>query len=168
MDRGSAIDGRGGAPSSCLPVATLQKAHGGGRRGATDRADKVPLYAAAGVRHVWLVDPLLRTLEVLRIDGPTYRVVGTWRDDAVIRAPSGQPSAMDRPGHGNRERPGSARREPARAMSGRSAAILRGRACSGSCRRSCRTIPLAGCAGRRASCPRRSAEPMSGRSRCGR
>ncbi len=53
--------------------------------GATDRADKVPLYAAEGVRHVWLVDPLLRTLEVLRIDGTTYRVVGTWRDDAVVR-----------------------------------------------------------------------------------
>ena len=54
--------------------------------GATDRADKVPLYAAQGVRHVWLVDPLLRTLEVLRMDGPTYRLVGTWRDDAVVRA----------------------------------------------------------------------------------
>jgi Uma2 family endonuclease len=44
------------------------------------------LYAAQGVRHVWLVDPLLRTLEVLRMDGPTYRLVGTWRDDAVVRA----------------------------------------------------------------------------------
>ena len=26
--------------------------------GATDRADKVPLYAAEGVSHVWLVDPI--------------------------------------------------------------------------------------------------------------
>jgi Uma2 family endonuclease len=54
--------------------------------GATNRAHKVPLYAAEGVSHVWLVDPILRTLEVLRVDGPTYRVVGTWRDDAVVRA----------------------------------------------------------------------------------
>jgi Uma2 family endonuclease len=54
--------------------------------GATDRADKVPLYAAERVGYVWLVDPLLRTLEVLRLDGATFRVIGSWRDDAVVRA----------------------------------------------------------------------------------
>jgi Uma2 family endonuclease len=53
---------------------------------ATDRADKVPIYAAEGVGHVWLIDPVLRTLEVLRIDRGTYRVVGVWRDGAVVRA----------------------------------------------------------------------------------
>jgi hypothetical protein len=52
------------------------------------RSDKVPLYAAERVGHVWLVDPLLRTLEVLRLDGPTFRVVGIWRDDAIVRAAS--------------------------------------------------------------------------------
>jgi hypothetical protein len=32
------------------------------------------------------VDPLLRTLEVLQLDGPTFRVIGIWRDDAIVRA----------------------------------------------------------------------------------
>jgi Uma2 family endonuclease len=29
----------------------------------TDRAEKLPIYAAAGVHHAWLIDPDLRTLE---------------------------------------------------------------------------------------------------------
>jgi len=53
---------------------------------ATDRADKVPIYAAERVPHVWLIDPLVRTLEVHRLDGDTYRVVGVWRDAAIVRA----------------------------------------------------------------------------------
>jgi len=53
---------------------------------ATDRADKVPLFAAESVGHVWLVDPRARTLEVRNLDGPTYRLLGTWRDGAVLRA----------------------------------------------------------------------------------
>jgi Uma2 family endonuclease len=53
---------------------------------ATDRTDKLPLYANARVTHVWLMDPLARTLEVLRLDGANYRLVHTWRDDAVVRA----------------------------------------------------------------------------------
>jgi Uma2 family endonuclease len=53
---------------------------------ATDRADKVPLYAGERVGHVWLLDPRGRTLEVLRLDGSTYRLIGTWRDGAVVRA----------------------------------------------------------------------------------
>src|SRR5882757_613950 len=32
-----------------------------------DRGDKVGIYAQAGVQHAWLVNPLLRTLEVLRL-----------------------------------------------------------------------------------------------------
>jgi Uma2 family endonuclease len=53
---------------------------------SVDRADKVPAYARAGVDHVWLLDPELETLEVFRLDGDTYRLVGTWRADAVCRA----------------------------------------------------------------------------------
>lgn len=33
---------------------------------ARDRADKMPIYAAAGVSHAWLVDPQIATLEVFR------------------------------------------------------------------------------------------------------
>ena len=52
----------------------------------TDRADKVPIYARDGVAHVWLLDPEIRTLEVFRLDGESYRLIRTWRDDAVCRA----------------------------------------------------------------------------------
>lgn len=52
---------------------------------AFDRAVKLPIYAREGVGHVWLVDPLLQTLEVLRLDGSGYRLLGTWRGDAVVR-----------------------------------------------------------------------------------
>ena len=51
-----------------------------------DRADKLPIYGREKVRHVWLVDPGVRTLEVLRLDGASYRIVATWRKDAVVRA----------------------------------------------------------------------------------
>ena len=53
---------------------------------ATDRAEKLPIYAAESVSHVWLVDPLVRTLEVLRLDGETYRAMRAWRDSAIVRA----------------------------------------------------------------------------------
>jgi Uma2 family endonuclease len=51
-----------------------------------DRTEKVPLYARERTAHVWLVDPLAKTLEVLRLDGPTYRIVGTYHDEARVRA----------------------------------------------------------------------------------
>jgi hypothetical protein len=35
---------------------------------------------------VWLVDPLLRTLEVLRLQTGKWLIVDTWKDDAKVRA----------------------------------------------------------------------------------
>ena len=54
---------------------------------ATDRADKMPLYGRERVGHVWLVDPVTRTLEVFSLDGVTYRLTGTHRDEAIVNAP---------------------------------------------------------------------------------
>ncbi len=51
-----------------------------------DRAVKLPIYAAQKVSHVWLVDPEARTLEVLRLDGETYRLVETHAGEAPVRA----------------------------------------------------------------------------------
>jgi len=52
-----------------------------------DRALKMPLYAEFGVRHVWLLDPLARTLEIYRLaELGAWRLVGTFEDDAVVRA----------------------------------------------------------------------------------
>lgn len=51
-----------------------------------DRTKKLPRYARAGVKHVWLVDPIARTLEVLRLQGDVYAIVGSHADEAKVRA----------------------------------------------------------------------------------
>jgi hypothetical protein len=35
---------------------------------------------------VWLVDPLLHTLEVLELDGASYRILAVHRDEERVRA----------------------------------------------------------------------------------
>jgi hypothetical protein len=45
----------------------------------------MPIYARDRVAHVWLVDPLVQTLEVYRLDGETYRLVVTLCGDATAR-----------------------------------------------------------------------------------
>jgi Uma2 family endonuclease len=52
---------------------------------SVDRTEKLPIYGRERVGHVWLVDPLLQTLEVLRLDGAGYRIVGGWRAEAVVQ-----------------------------------------------------------------------------------
>jgi len=51
-----------------------------------DRAKKLPIYARESVGHVWLVDPLLRTLEVLRRQGSEWLIVGVHEGLARVRA----------------------------------------------------------------------------------
>lgn len=51
-----------------------------------DRVKKVPIYARSGVRNVWLVDPIARTLEVLRLERERYVIVAAHADDAKVRA----------------------------------------------------------------------------------
>lgn len=53
---------------------------------AVDRAEKLPTYAAAGVAHAWLVDPLAQTREVLRLEAGRWVLLATHRDDAHLRA----------------------------------------------------------------------------------
>lgn len=50
-----------------------------------DRTDKMNVYAREHVRWAWLVDPLLRTLEALRLHDGKWILLGTWRDDALVR-----------------------------------------------------------------------------------
>ena len=52
---------------------------------AEDRADKMPLYAAAGVRNLWLVDPVAQTLEAFALQAGAWRVLGTWRTKPQVR-----------------------------------------------------------------------------------
>ena len=53
---------------------------------AHDRAVKLPAYAREGVRHVWLLDPLLRTLEVVRLEGEHYTLLATHRGVEAVSA----------------------------------------------------------------------------------
>jgi len=52
---------------------------------ATDRAGKLPIYARERVGHVWLADPIARTLEACRLEGGRWLLLGTRRDDARVR-----------------------------------------------------------------------------------
>lgn len=51
-----------------------------------DRADKLPIYAAQGVGHIWLINPRQRTLEVLRLHEGKWLTLAVHRDDQRVRA----------------------------------------------------------------------------------
>lgn len=53
---------------------------------AVDRGKKLPIYAAHGVRHVWLIDPIAKTLEVYTLgDGHRWREVRVYEGDVGVR-----------------------------------------------------------------------------------
>jgi Uma2 family endonuclease len=51
-----------------------------------DRAKKLRVYAEHGVPHAWLVDPLARTLEVLRLESGRWSLLDTHAGTAMVRA----------------------------------------------------------------------------------
>jgi hypothetical protein len=51
-----------------------------------DRWKKLRVYAEHGVRHAWLVDPIARTPEVLRLEGARWILADTHTDEAIVRA----------------------------------------------------------------------------------
>ncbi len=60
-----------------------------------DRARKMPVYAREGVHHAWLVDPLARSLEVLRLEGGRWNLLATYRGNEVVRAEPFQAVEVD-------------------------------------------------------------------------
>jgi len=52
---------------------------------AIDRADKMPIYAREHVPHLWLVDPIVKTLEAFKLDGGRWSLLGVWSGDARVR-----------------------------------------------------------------------------------
>jgi len=48
-----------------------------------DRAKKLRIYAEHRVAHAWLVDPIARTLEVLRNDSATWTLLTTYAGDVT-------------------------------------------------------------------------------------
>jgi Uma2 family endonuclease len=52
----------------------------------TDRALKLPIYARERVVHAWLVNPIQRTLEILRREGDKWLTLSVHRDSEPVRA----------------------------------------------------------------------------------
>ena len=50
-----------------------------------DRVKKLPMYAEIRVQHVWLIDPIARTLEVLRLESDRWMLAGNYGGDDVVR-----------------------------------------------------------------------------------
>jgi Uma2 family endonuclease len=51
-----------------------------------DRVQKLAIYAREGVSHAWLIDPLARTLEVLRLENGRWTILATHAGGDVVRA----------------------------------------------------------------------------------
>lgn len=60
-----------------------------------DHVKKLPIYAREAVSHAWLIDPIARTAEVLRLEAGRWTILSTWAGPAVVRA---EPLRRDRPG----------------------------------------------------------------------
>ena len=50
-----------------------------------DRVKTLTIYAREGVSRLWLVDPLVRTIEVLRLSRKRWTIVATHAGDEVVR-----------------------------------------------------------------------------------
>ena len=53
---------------------------------ALDRTKKLPVYAREGVGHVWLVNPAIQTLEVLRLESQRWSLVAAYEGKRCVRA----------------------------------------------------------------------------------
>lgn len=52
---------------------------------AIDRARKMRIYAREGVQHLWLINPLTRTLEVFRLTGGSWLLAAALHSEGVAR-----------------------------------------------------------------------------------
>ena len=60
-----------------------------------DRSRKVRVYAREGVIHMWLLDPIVRTLEVLRLESARWVVLTTHSDTDVVRVEPFEATEID-------------------------------------------------------------------------
>ncbi len=51
-----------------------------------DRTKKLAIYARAGVPHAWMVDPIARTVEVLRLEQGRWVILATHAGTEIVRA----------------------------------------------------------------------------------
>jgi Uma2 family endonuclease len=52
-----------------------------------DLTDKRAIYGENGIGHLWLIDPLARTLEAFALDGGSWLLIASLKDDADVRVP---------------------------------------------------------------------------------
>lgn len=50
-----------------------------------DRTLKMGIYAREGVRHLWLVDPIAKTVEAFRLEGARWVLLGAWGGHDQVR-----------------------------------------------------------------------------------
>ena len=50
-----------------------------------DRSRKMRIYAREGVSHLWLLDPIVRTLEALRLESARWVLTATHSDTDIVR-----------------------------------------------------------------------------------
>jgi Uma2 family endonuclease len=53
---------------------------------ALDRVRKLTIYARESIPHAWLIDPIGRSLEVLRLESSRWSIISTHLGDEVVRA----------------------------------------------------------------------------------
>jgi Uma2 family endonuclease len=51
-----------------------------------DRAEKMPIYAQHHVLHAWLIDPIVKTLEIFRLESGRWVVLGVYAKSAKVHA----------------------------------------------------------------------------------
>ena len=51
-----------------------------------DKAGKMPIYAEHGVPHLWLIDPIAKTLDVFRLETGRWVVAGLYAEADKVRA----------------------------------------------------------------------------------
>ena len=56
------------------------------RTRSRDKGQKMRIYAREGVRNLWLVEPLARTLEIFRLAGSEWLLVHSFAGEARVRA----------------------------------------------------------------------------------
>ena len=65
---------------------------------ALDRLKKLRIYARESVGHIWLIDPIARTLEVLRLENARWSILAVHGNDETVRAEPFEAIEIELPG----------------------------------------------------------------------
>ena len=63
--------------------------------GKTDRIEKMPIYADAGVKYLWLADPRIQTLETYKLVNLSWMLRGSYKDNERVSAEPFEATEID-------------------------------------------------------------------------